>query len=175
MVQRETPRMILSSFSPMSWFKEQKCVYMQARSSGQCRSQREMKLLPGAGHCSLQQGRKVDGRRERKRKEGLVRSLRATFPCCDWWCANEYIWPTSGSAHAKPPEPVGPKVTGDTGTLTAWTISGQTPFRVKVAQTTVLVPDSLVTPIFAAGYGHKWGYGQGAVVNEYHGPHNDAC
>ncbi|KAA0720391.1 hypothetical protein E1301_Tti021518 [Triplophysa tibetana] len=43
-------------------------------------------------------------------------------------------------------EPVGPKASGDTGTLEAWTISAQTLFRVKVAQTSVLVPDSLVTP-----------------------------
>ncbi len=34
--------------------------------------------------------------------------------------------------------PVGPKATGDTGTLTAWTISARTPFRVKVAQTACL-------------------------------------
>lgn len=106
------------------------------------------------------------GRREKNR----LWSLRATFLCCDWWCANEYIWPTSGSAHAKPPEPVGPKASGDTGTLAAWTISAQTLFRVKVAQTSVLVPDSLVTPVFAAGYRCKWGYGRGTVVNEYRHP-----
>ncbi len=70
---------------------------------------------------------------------------------------------------------VGPKATGDTGDTHRLDYFCSTPFRCQGAQKSVLVPDSLVTPVFAAGYGHKWGYGQGAVVNEYCGLYNDAC
>ena len=64
---------------------------------------------------------RVEYGREEKRREEEGRGkkmslllLRGTFSHGDWWHANEYLWPTSGSAHAKPPEPAGPQAAGDT-------------------------------------------------------------
>lgn len=95
-----------------------------------------MQLLSGPRAQCGEWGRGGDGRREKKMSLLL---LRGTFSHGDWWHTNEYLWPTSGSAHAKPSKPAGPQAASDTRSPVTRSISAQTVFRVKVAQTGVFV------------------------------------